>query len=279
MRMVVAILSVALLLVTVSFLYPFWTRQFSLENICFPNDYSSHITFSESDVETIRTLLDQPFIYLDRGKQSYVFLSHDQQVVLKFFDASQFQSRPLSKKQLRRYHRLFGGHELAFLSDREKTGILCAKLKEEHAFDFPVEFVDRFGRKLCFSLKRVPFILQKTAVPTGVKIAQLLEQGNLEQAKLCLRKIIDLYLEEYKRGLSDKDRNFMHNTGFVGENVVRIDVGRLRYQERNKNPERMMRCVKRVMEVRASKWLARHYPQYAQELLDEMRYNFEVRGM
>jgi hypothetical protein len=279
MRVVVAVLSIAGLLVAASLIYTFWTRQFSLANIAFASDYPTQITFSKPEVATIRGILAQPFTYLDRGKQSYVFLSQDKQVVLKFFDALQFQSTHLSESRLqRRYHRLFGGHELAYVTNRKNTRILCAKLKEDPVFDFPVELIDRFGRKQSLSLKTVPFILQKAAVPTGVRLSQLLDQGNLEQAKLCLRKIIDLYLDEYKMGLSDKDRNFMHNTGFVRENVVRIDVGRLRYRERNKNRERMIHSVKRVMGVRSSKWLERYYPLYTQELMDDMRCHFEAIG-
>src|SRR5262245_62079366 len=66
--------------------YSFYDRQFKLSNIIgnFPIVDVSNI--SKSNEEYLKIAFSQPFHYLDRGKQAYVFESQDKRYVLKFFD-------------------------------------------------------------------------------------------------------------------------------------------------------------------------------------------------
>jgi hypothetical protein len=194
--------------------------------------------------------------------------------VLKFFDAHRLRPSFFShsgKKLRQKYNLLFEGYETAYLQDREHTGLIFAKLANDSSFDTKVQLVDRFGWKREIALHSVPFIIQKRAIPMRVLISQLLDSGDVEAAKACFRKITYMYVDEYRKGLRDLDRNFMYNTGFIGDHPIRIDVGRLGFNDRFKSPTLRARDLHKILILRAEKWLHRHYPQYAKEILTDIQ--------
>ena len=63
-------------------------REFSFANIQFDaSEGQEPISVTETQLESLKKITNQPFTYLNRGKQSFVFVSQDQKYVLKFFDA------------------------------------------------------------------------------------------------------------------------------------------------------------------------------------------------
>jgi hypothetical protein len=63
----------------------------------------------------------------------------------------------------------------------------------------------------------------------------------------------------------------MYNTGFIGDRPIRMDVGRLVFSEQFKSPKVRARGLHKILVVRAGKWLHRHYPQYAEEILADIQ--------
>jgi hypothetical protein len=257
------------------FLYDFVASQFRLDNIVFKKSYSSDIKLDSSQRQELQSILQQPFSYLDRGRQSYVFISKDGAYVLKFFDARRLSSSVRifqSEKSLaQKYERLFKGYEVAYKYDRDHTGLLYVQLIPDPSLDLVVTIIDRFGITQKIPLNAVPFVVQKKAIPTRIGISELLEKGNVEEAKHRLRQIVDMYLDEYRHGLNDSDHNFMYNTGFIGEVPVRIDVGRLSLDDNFKKPEVYQKEIQTIAIKRTGGWLKRHYPQYREEILSDMR--------
>ena len=261
-------------LVVTFFAFRFFSNQFCLDHIRFDHDYPSSIVLNEETREEIGKILAQRFTYLDRGRQSFVFLSSDEKYVLKFFDAHRLRPSFFShsgKKLRKKYNLLFEGYETAYLQDREHTGLIFAKLGNDSSFHTKVQLVDRFGFKREVPLQSVPFVLQKKATPMRVLVSQLLDSGDVEGAKVCFRKIAHMYVDEYRKGLRDVDRNFMYNTGFIGDQPIRIDVGRLGFNDRFKSPILRARDLHKILILRASSWLHRHYPQYEKVILKDIR--------
>jgi hypothetical protein len=256
-------------------IYHFIADQFSLVNICFDRGYESVIVQDESQREGIKKILSQSYTYLARGRQSYVFISADRQHVLKFFDASKLRSSsfpfPSGKRLKQKYNRLFEGYEVAYLRDRENTGLEFVQLGLDPSLAMEARVIDRFGFKQGIPLKRVPFIIQRAAIPTHEVLSKLLDRGEIERVKFLLRQVVDMYVDEYRKGLRDKDLNFLHNTGFMGNIPLRIDAGRLQFNEHFKSPGVYMRNLKRVVIGRSRKWLGRHYPKYKQEILADLQ--------
>lgn len=258
--------------------YRFYDQQFRLENIKARWSVENAAPISAADKEKLQSIFSQPFDYLDRGKQSYVFVSHDDKYVVKFFDSRCQQSgampliAPVSAKRCaRKYRRLVKGYTVAETYDKDNTGLIYAQLAPDPSYSLKVDLNDRFGFKQQIDLAEVPFSLQLKAIPTRVVITQLLKTGDVAAAKERFGQIVDMYVAEYKRGVVDLDHNVMYNTGFVDGHPIRIDVGRLTYNENVQNPEFYKNDLEKVAVDRVTEWLGRHFPTYQQEITAFMK--------
>jgi hypothetical protein len=268
----------AILLLNCIFGYQFFDSQFKLKNIQFDFHERASSSFIFLDDSTnFLPILKQHYTYLDRGKQSYVFVSEDGKYILKFFDARSLQPNPFSfsfssiKSLKRKKKQLFEGYRIAYLKNREHSGILFMRLRADPSLNHHVLLTDRFGLIHQIPLNSVPFIIQIKAVPTRDLITSLLKKNNLSEVKMSLRKIINLYLDEYRRGIYDQDHNFMYNTGFVGNQPIRIDLGRLTEDVAFIQPEIYMHDLKKIALERVDGWMSRHFPQHRQEIIDDMQ--------
>ena len=257
----------ALLLVGSFSAYEFYQRQFRIDTIRLsPLPVSDFLPNEEEDA-FLSSLFSQKFHYLDRGKQSFVFISEDGNYILKFFDAHALQK---SGDAGRKQERLLEGYRLAYASEREHTGLLYVSLAEDSQLPYTVQLRDRFGMSHRIALKEVPFIVQAKAVPMRILISSLLDKGDCTQAKARFRQIVDLYLDQYQRGIYDDDHNFMYNTGFIGERPIRLDVGRLCQEEAFKKKEIFLSDLKKVAIGRLEGWMQRHFPAYREEIMADM---------
>jgi len=266
--------------------YFFFQSQFRLENIRIPGINVSHQPLDSQLTLDLRNILNQPFTYLDRGKQSFAFVSQDDRYVLKFFDAQCLKPkqflRALSPKNSascqRKLERLLAGYRLAYAQDRLHTGLLYVQLTPIDNLDLQVKLIDRFGLRHTIDLSQVLFIIQRKAVPMRILLTDLLSKGDVLGAERALRKIFGMYVEDYQRGIYDRDHNFMYNTGFIEDQPIRIDVGRLRYDEKMKDKAVYMIDLNKVVVDRLGGWLKRHFPKYRDEILADMK-NFMDEGL
>ncbi|MEI8124928.1 MAG: hypothetical protein WCG42_04175 [Parachlamydiaceae bacterium] len=266
------VFSISLVIVLLLFLgYRWGNQQFRYSNI--EVNFATEETFSPPSQEVLNILSSSTFEYLDRGKQSYVFSSRDGKYVLKFFDAHCFRSGPFpllfpvsAKRCARKLQSLAEGYHLAWVKDRDNTGLLYVQLAANTSDLFEITVKDRFGIEHLIDLAKVPFVVQERAIPTRSLVSLLLDQGKIVEVEKLFEQLVAMYITEYRRGLIDDDRNIMYNTGFVGEKPVRIDVGRLRYDEKIKDPSAYQENLERVFVGRVGSWLHRHYPQYEQDI-------------
>lgn len=210
------------------------------------------------DVEAI---LKQPFYYLDKGKQSYVFLSEDGLYVLKFFAA---------KGPSKKYYRLLEGYHLGYEYFPRHAGLLHIHVFFNAKVNITVNLISRMGRRYFVDLNTHPFVLQRAAEPTGRALARLLKARDLEAAKKYLGMLVEMYLKEYSAGIYDADYNFIYNTGFVDGKPLHLDLGRLIADERAKDPAFYRMKMKKSFHDRLFFWLQRHFPKYRQEIVEEM---------
>ncbi len=255
----------------------FFEAQFRLANIQVSGLAESEQALDQHQQQVLEGIIDQPFAYLDRGKQSFVFISQDRRYVLKFFDVhclkgglSSVFSPPVVKYCERRLDSLRNGYRLAFERDRAHTGLIFVQLLPNPKLSLKVDLIDRFGWRHTIDLGSVPFVIQQKAIPTRVMLTALLDKGEVAEAKRRLRQIIDLYIEEYHIGIYDRDHNFMYNTGFIDESPIRIDVGRLRADARIHEPTVFLQDLRKIALHRTGEWMQRHFPAYRDEILADM---------
>ncbi len=250
--------------------------QFCFQNIQEEAIGHQEAVYDSFEQNKLQQILAQPYRYLDRGKQSFVFISQDEKYVLKFFDLRRYKPRliplfpPSQIRMEKKMRRLFAGYKLAYEQDRDNAFIFFQQLIPNPLLKQIIVVSDRFGFRHSIDLSQVAFVIQNKAVPTRVEIGSLLERGDVTAAKNRLKQLLDMYMGEYARGIYDQDHNFMYNTGFVGDKPIRLDVGRLRAEERYKDRTVALDDLQKIAIDRTEGWLQRHFPQYRDEIMAEM---------
>lgn len=239
------------------YLYRWGDRQFRYENIALDASFFPALPEMPPSSETL-SILNQPFYYLDSGKQSFAFVSEDGRYVLKFFDRSRFRQWRNQARARVKMEQAVNGYITADVYDRDHVGLLYMHRTSQENHLPSVVITDRFGLHHQIDLNRVPFVLQKKAVPTRIVIATFLDRRDCSAARKAFASLKAMYVDEHQRGIYDLDRNLMHNTGFVGEVPMRIDAGRLTIDERLKDPVASRNELQTLQKKRIDSWLKRH---------------------
>ncbi len=220
------------------------------------------------DRDQLSSIIDQPFTYLGKGNQTYVFESQDHKYVLKFFKFGHlkpslfFDNAPLKSKKIAR---IFSSHQLAYERNKDNAALLFVHLNKTNSLHLVAHVRDKWGFRHDIDLDSVVFVVQEKAIPARVLISHLLDRGDVASATKRFQSLIGLFLSEYSRGIYDQDHNLMHNTGFIGDKPVRFDVGKMAKDEEMKTPEGSQKDLAAVMR-RIDHWLGKYYPQYAEEI-------------
>lgn len=227
-------------------------------------------------LQELQVLLDQPFHFLGSGNQTFAFVSYDGKYVLKFFKFQHLKENGLrsllknAESRKKRIHQVFSGHSLGYLKNQENSRILYAHLDSSQPLSLSATIYDKKKSKHIISLNDVVFVVQRKGESTNTVLSRLLDQGNLAEAKNHIRSLLRMYVDEYSKGLFDRDHNIMHNTGFCEGLPMHIDVGKLRSDEKMKDPAFFMADLKKVAWERIDLWMKKYYPKYRKEISNEL---------
>lgn len=211
----------------------------------FKKTYATQV--SGLDYSQLDPILSQPFHYLGQGMQMTAFESADGNFVLKLFNPS----RPLQKhwyldwknvKRLfsingisykwfqkdSRLEKLFFRHQIAFSVLREETGLLFVHLFPSDRISHFVHVTDKNGKKHILSLNTTPFVLQKKAVLAATYLDKLMQENKVEEAKEAIARIEQLFAKRLQLGITDKNQTMWNNYGFISNQPIQIDVGKIR---------------------------------------------------
>lgn len=263
------------------------TDDFRIANMTYEMPYhpdweTPPLTASEN--RRIKSILNQSFSYVGKEAQSYVFVSEDKKHVIKFFKFKHikptwwietlasvpffktFCNRQSAKKKKSSLIVYFFGYKLAYDIHKEEAGIVFVHLNKTINWNQQVTLIDKIGRKHQLSLDSTVFIIQKNAKTTRQEMINALDNGNLALAKQRISQIFDLYLKEYNKGIYDRDHGVLHNTGFVDDQPVHLDVGKLSKDLNMKRPEVYRTDLKKISN-KFELWLKDRYPKESQELM------------
>lgn len=272
--------------------------EFSLNNITLelPEHPEWRIPASTAEEQSeLNKILDQPFVYLGKGHQVYAFESADQRYVLKLVKftylkpATYLNFLPnwtfinnykdhLARGKRMRIDRVFAGYRIAYEMDKENSGLIYIHLMPTTTLNKTIILKNRLGQTYSVNLDQHAFILQKKAIATRTIIQNLLNRHDIAQAKERFRAILDLYIKDYQKGLYDNDHNVMYNTGFAGNQAMRLDAGRLKFDPNAPNPEFIKADLNKIVYKRIRRWLKAYYPQYADELVRDMETQLAAYG-
>lgn len=208
---------------------------------------------NEKEFWQVQTLLKQPFKYLGKGCQSYVFESEDGKYVIKFLKYQRFRPAEylkwisfipgipnyVEKKKAQKREKLdqlLTSWKLVYKELKPETGLIYLHLNETTDLSFPLVLIDKTGFKNEVDPNNLAFLIQAKAEMLCNVLAKQIKESDQEEAKALLHRLIAMLLFEYERGLGDNDHALMQNSGVLNGQPIHIDVGQFSKEERFKDP-------------------------------------------
>jgi hypothetical protein len=229
--------------------------------------------------EGVAKILEQKFHYFAKGGQAFVFLSEDGKYVLKFlrrrfcpefllsFPLPKFLKLAIEKKRAyvqKKWKRDAKSYELARDELSSETGLLWLHLNRSSQ-DRAVEISDKLNIVHKLNLDQHAFLLQKRAEPILTHLEWQIRQKKIDEAKKTLDQMIALVLLRLDKQIVDEDLHLDKNLGFLEGKPVFIDIGRLKKEERAKNPQEARLYLSSLF-ARLKKWLGEQDPDLANYL-------------
>lgn len=228
--------------------------------------------------EEILNILSQPFRYLSKGRQCFVFVSDDGKYVLKFFNKNYFQlpwyacysyEKERAKRDKRR-HFFEKSYEIAYHEFGEE--IVCLHLAPtENILKKNIE--GPAHQSFSVDLNTVPFIIQRRGQPIYDGFMSVYEKEG--SRGLC--REIDAYLEQIRlrieKQIGDADVDIEHNWGYVDGKIFHLDPGRL-YRDPTLISSKRQKEEWHIATHRLFRWLKKmHYDEALEYLENQLAAN------
>lgn len=243
------------------------TDGFSLSRIQFPsqkNQASAHPPHPE--------LLSQPYYYYGCGHQCFAFISEDGQTILKFFKYADHAPPSWTAKipllnriksfrpcriqyVLWKKERDFKGYMLAFEQFKEESGLLDLHLRPTTCEYPTLTLYDKLSIRHQLDLNKVPFVLQRKAIPAYTQFSHWIANGDIEKARRAITEILSLCSHRISQQIDDYDADFHSNLGFFKESPIYIDPGRFSLSS-TPLPSAEFERLKSLLKT----WFSKHYP-------------------
>lgn len=226
----------------------------------------------------VSSVLDQPFYYLDKGRQFYAFISRDGKYVLKFikcqrFNEFEFCTKIPFLKEMRKDRvkekqaRLTSLFQSCFLSLDllpDLTGVIFTHLINEPEVRKKVTLIDRIGFHHVIDIDTVPFVLQYRAQKVISTFQSLYQQKSISEIHVRIDQLIHLFLNRAKRFVIDIDDGIFlrDNIGFLEDRAVFIDIGTFVRSEQSMTKERLAEDFDKLSPL--ATWLKAQDPALAE---------------
>lgn len=238
------------------------------------------------ETEELLKTLDQPFYYLAKGAQSYVFVSKDGQTVIKFFRLYHLRPPawmmalsfpiPLQPykicKMVEKRKELdndFISYKIAFDEMKEETGLIYLHLNKTSHLNQHIRIYDKIGIAHELDLDKMEFLVQKKASLVYSSIDSLMKTQGQSAAEKAISALVELLVFRCKKGIFDKDPDLNTNFGFLGQHPVQIDIGRFRREAVCKTPKEYKDEIVRITD-NLRQWLDGRYPILSEHLKSQI---------
>lgn len=282
---------ISLVLLAIFCLYRFCHKQtggFSVQKILshFPNESRWETPrLADREEVVVRRLLEQPYTYLGKGAQCYVFASEDGQAVIKFFKVSHLEApRWLTALPLPSFLKAWRSVKIAFKENKrqkdfssylfaydqlkEETGLLYLHLNKSTHLQQKITIIDKIGIAHKLDLDGLSFILQKKADLFYPALEEMIAHKEIDRAKSALKELVHLFQKRRSLGLADKDPDLKTNFGMIEGIPVQFDIGR--FQKGDLKNESFEHELIRITDE-CKKWLKTKEPALADYLENEIK--------
>lgn len=231
-------------------------------------------------------VFDQPYTYLGKGKQCFVFVSKDGKYVIKF-PSNRYQkkialhgflshipflnrwAKPSRLYFSQKLDKTFQSYTIAYQLLAEETALVYLHLQPTEIFQHPLKIIDKLGIAHPISLDKTAFILQKKADLVYPTLLSYKEHGNDIAAKKSLHSLLQLLKAKYSKGIFDNDSLVRSNFGILDGHAIQLDVGPFSLDASMATPENYL---PEILKTTASlkKWISIHYPSLLPFLEEEL---------
>lgn len=250
-------------------------------NLSFHEEWEPKTPLHE-DLKNIQLILNQPYRYLGKGAQSYVFASDDGKYVLKFFRHDHMRLEPwhfllsadhrknrlkISTDKLRKD---FESYKIAYEKLYNETGLIYIHLNKTQHLELQIPLYDKIGIKHLINLDKMEFILQKRVELFFPSLEKWIAKGDVITAKKALTELISLLKKRFEIKIYDKDPDLNTNFGFLNGHPIQLDVGRFKRDSFYSNPQVYKREILRITD-NLKQWLDVHSLELSSHLQEELR--------
>jgi len=248
-----------------------WTQGFRIAKIQL--DLPFHPEWEVAKIDHLDQILSQPYSYLSKGAQCYVFVSQDGQYVLKLFrfdphlnPLRSFFRTVFKKKKIRtpfeaKVLRVFNACKLAFEMAPEETGLIYIHLNPTSDKLPPLLCKDPIGRSCRIPLESARFALQKRAQPFRKTFLDAIKSGDPAQVETRIDEFLALLRSRTGKGIGNSDPNLSRNFGFLEDQAVEFDFGNYSYSPAMLQPASQRREIEHYAN-RLRRWLKRTAPEW-----------------
>lgn len=261
------------------------TDDFRLSNITYEMGYHPEWevkSLTPLEKQQWNDILSQTFTYIGKGAQAYAFESEDGRYVLKFFKFkhlkpsflvtlfpvwTDFQKKEIARKQ-KKLESVFNGYKLGFDLDQKNAGLIYVQLNPTYEKK-EVRLIDKMGIERTVDVGDIVYVIQEKGETSRTVFNKLFKEGNIDEAKVKLRQLMDLYHDEYQKGLYDRDHGVMHNTGFVESRPFHLDIGKLSYDEKMKDSKNFKEDLM-IVAFKIRRWILQVYPEHYKVMAEDL---------
>jgi hypothetical protein len=256
------------------------TKDFDLQNIVSPVSSGSIAHHPEHD-PSVKSILNQPFRYLARGHQSFVFASEDGEYVLKLFVPHyaklvvfgigfHFTLLPLMKstynyfgKNTQKEHleKDFESYVNAFRFFKDETLTEHVHLEKTTCLNEKIRLFDKIGVAHTLDADNTCFLIQKKADLIGNSLKNL----SIEDARTVLTNLLLLLQKREDLKFDRPTHKFHSNFGCLGLNPIQFDIGRILIKDEVDSPSKMGSSL-----LKLQRWLNKTSPSLL-PVLEEAR--------
>ena len=237
--------------------------------------------------DEIRALFKQTFSYYSQGSQSFVFISEDQNYVIKFFKHHRWRLSPFLEHlplpaflqhkrglwKLRKLETIEDTYRSALISYnefKEETGLLYIHLNKTNDLKEVLHIQDSLGFKHDLQLDNIHFVVQKKAESIPTTLLSLKKAGDLKKAKALIKEMINFSIYRREQGYNDKDPHFIRNFGLIQGKIIQIDIGGF-YQDPKKGMDYFYGRELTKIKNKLMPWIKKNYSELVGFVSDEFR--------
>lgn len=217
---------------------------FSIANISDSLPFDSRWEVDHLSSFNIGHILSQPFNYLEKTADMYVFESSDKQYILKFFKFSQFrlpsfqETLPLPpflnaiqnkcvKAKKERRDRLFSSCKLAYKEFKDESGLVYVHLNKSTNLSHYVTLFDSLKRTHIIPIDQYAFVLQKRGEKIYSYLGRLIREKKVEEAKRAIISLSLILDKELQKGINDESE-IHKSAAFLQGKAMFLDIGQLK---------------------------------------------------